>query len=199
MLVPIPAVTLAFSGAIDDLVINSSVTGRIAEVTSALDPCATDTVTLSNSIVRSPDATPAISLRNASLAIDATTVFGDIVTGRIDASELLVDGRVLAEDQQTGCFRFSAALSGGRVPHPYQSHFFAGALPAGLFVSRRFGDPGYAQLSEIAPFEIREGGENGVEIGAFKRALDPIKRADLTAKLREFLPINAIAQLIFET
>ena len=197
--VPIPAVTLAFSGAIDDLVIDSSVTGRIAEVTSALDPCATDTVTLSNSIVRSPDATPAISLRNASLAIDATTVFGNIVTGRIDASELLVDGRVLAEDQQTGCFRFSAALSGGRVPHPYQSHFFAGALPAGLFVSRRFGDPGYAQLSEIAPFEIREGGENGVEIGAFKRALDPIKRADLTAKLREFLPINAIAQLIFET
>ena len=73
------------------------------------------------------------------------------------------------------------------------------SLPAGLFVSRRFGDPGYAQLSEIAPFEIREGGENGVEIGAFKRALDPIKRADLTAKLREFLPINAIAQLIFET
>jgi hypothetical protein len=58
---------------------------------------------------------------------------------------------------------------------------------------------GYAQLSEIAPFEIREGGEHGVEIGAFKRALDPIKRADLTAKLREFLPINAIAQLIFET
>ena len=85
------------------------------------------------------------------------------------------------------------------MPHPYQSHFCAGALPAGLFVSRRFGDPGYAQLSEIAPFEIREGGEHGVEIGAFKRALDPIKRADLTAKLREFLPINAIAQLIFET
>jgi hypothetical protein len=196
---PIPAVTLAFAGAIDDLVIDSSVTGRIVEVDSALDPCATDTVSIANSIVRSPGADPAIDLRNASLTIDATTVFGDIVTGRIDASELLVEGRVLAEDQQTGCFRFSAALSGGRVPHPYQSHFFAGRLPPGLFVSRRFGDPGYAQLSEIAPPEIREGGEDGVEIGAYKRALDPIKRADLAAKLREFLPINAIAQLIFET
>jgi hypothetical protein len=196
---PIPPVTLAFAGAIDDIVIDSCVTGPIVEIADALDPCATDTVSIANSIVRSPDNGAAIGLRNASLRIDATTVFGDVVTGRIEASELLVDGRVLAEDQQTGCFRFSAAQSGGRVPHPYQSHFFAGSLPAGLFVSRRFGDPGYAQLSEIAPSEIRAGGEDGVEIGAFKRALDPIKRADLTAKLREFLPINAIAQLVFES
>ena len=85
------------------------------------------------------------------------------------------------------------------MPHPYQSHFFDGGPPDGTFVSRRFGDPGYAQLSEIAPVEISEGGEGGTEIGAFNHALDPIKRADLRAKLDEFLPINAIAQLVFET
>jgi hypothetical protein len=33
----------------------------------------------------------------------------------------------------------------------------------------------------------------------YRRALDPIKRADLIAKLDEFMPINAIAQLVFET
>ena len=196
---PIPAVRLAFGGAIDEIVIDRCVTGRIVEPTGGLDPCAADTVAIANSIVRSATAAPAIALRNASLKIDATTVFGDVVAGRIDASELLVDGRVLAEDQQTGCFRYSAAATGGRTPHPYESHFFAGGLPAGTFVSRRFGDAGYAQLSQVAPFEIREGGEDGVEMGAFKAALDPIKRADLTAKLAEFLPLNAIAQLIFET
>ncbi|MGZ8311359.1 MAG: hypothetical protein ACXWUR_04770, partial [Allosphingosinicella sp.] len=196
---PIPAVRLAFSGAVDDLVIEHSVTGRIAEVGTPLDPCATDTVRIADSIVRSATADPAIALRNASLTIDATTVFGNVVTGRIDASELLVDGRVLAEDQQTGCFRFSAAATGSRTPHPYESHFFDGGLPFGTFVSRRFGDAGYAQLSEIAPPEIRDGGEDGVEIGAFKAALDPIKRADLAAKLREFMPINIIVQQIIET
>ena len=126
-------------------------------------------------------------------------MFGDIVTGRIDASELLVEGRVLAEDQQTGCFRFSAALTGGRVPHPYQSHFFAGALPAGLFVSRRFGEPGYAQLPRSRHSKSAKAASTASRSVRSSGALDPIKRADLTAKLREFLPINAIAQLIFET
>jgi len=196
---PISAVRLAFSGAVDDLVIERCVTGRIVEVGTPLDPCATDTVRISDSIVRSATGDPAISLRNASLTIDATTVFGNVVVGRIDASELLADGRVLVEDQQAGCFRFSAAAAGSRTPHPYESHFFDGGMPFGTFVSRRFGDAGYAQLSEIAPFEIREGGEDGVEIGAFKAALDPIKRADLTAKLLEFMPINVIVQQIIET
>ena len=198
---PIPAVRLAFSGAVDDLVIERCVTGRIVELGTPLDPCATDTVEISDSIVRTPDAADAaIQLRNASLTVDATTVFGDVVVGRIDASELLVDGRVLAEDQQTGCFRFSAAVSGGRTPHPYESHFFDGPLlPFGTFLSKRFGDASYAQLSEIAPTEIRTGGEDGVEIGAFKAALDPIKRDDLAAKLAEFMPLNIIVQQIIET
>lgn len=196
---PIASVTLVFGGAIDDIVIDSALTGRIEEAVTALDPCATDTVAIRNAIVFGPGATPAILLRNAALKLDDSTVFGDVVVGRIDASQALIDGRVLAEDRQNGCFRFSAAASGGRVPHPYESHFFAGGMPPGSFVSRRFGDPGYAQLSEVAPPAIRTGGENGTEIGAHNRALDPIKRADLRNKLEEFLPINAIAQMVFET
>src|SRR5690606_692838 len=116
-----------------------------------------------------------------------------------DASQVVVDGRVRVEDRQAGCFRFSAAASGGLVPQPYRSHFFNGGLPPHTFVSRRFGDAGYAQLTEIAPAQIRSQGENGTEMGAFGAALDPIKRADLRAKLDEFMPINAIAQLVFET
>jgi hypothetical protein len=195
----IPAVTLAFAGAIDEIVIDRSVTGRIIELESQLDPCATDRVTIADCVISSAVSAPAIRLRNASLTMDRTTVFGSVSCGRIDASNCLFTGQVVAEDQQTGCFRFSAALAGGRVPHPYQSHFYADRLPFGCFVSQRFGDPGYAQLSEIAPAEIHEGGEGGTEMGAFARALDPIKRADLAAKLREFLPINVIAQMIFET
>lgn len=195
----IPAVTLEFAGAIDRITIENSVTGRIVEITGAADPCATNGVVIADSIVRTNVAAPAVRLRNASLTIDRSTVLGDIACGRIDASELLVSGRVLAEDQQAGCFRFSAALTGGRVPHPYESHFFTGRLPVGTFVSERFGDPGFVQLGPIAPAEIARGGDGGTEIGAYNRGLDPIKRDDLVAKLAEFLPINAIVQLVFET
>ena len=103
------------------------------------------------------------------------------------------------EDAQSGCFRFSAASRGGRVPQAYESHFFAGRMPPGTFISTRFGDASYAQLSEVAPDDIRTGGEDGTEMGAFNSALDPIKRADLRNKLEEFMPINAIAQMVFET
>lgn len=195
----IPAVELAFGGAIDDVDIASAITGRIDEETGALDPCATDTIRISDSIVRSDGVLPAIRLRNAELCLHNCTVLGAVVGGRLTASQVLVDGLVEIEDQQSGCFRFSAAVAGSRVPRPYESHFFADRLPAGTFVSRRFGDPGYVQLSEIADANLREGGENGTEIGAHNRALDPIKRADLQAKLAEFLPINAIAELVFET
>ena len=196
---PIPAVVLEFGGAIDDIVIDRCVTGPIREAFTDVDPCAVDTMVVCDSIVDGSRQPPAILLRNARLCLDRTTVFGDLITGRLDASDVLVDGRVRVEDAQSGCFRFSAAAAGQRVPHPYESHFFAGGLPPETFVSRRFGDAGFAQLSEVAPPEIRTGGEDGTEMGAYHAALDPIKRADLLAKLAEFMPINAIPQLVFET
>ncbi len=195
----IPAVVIEFSGGIERIEIDRTVCGRIEELQSAADPGATNRVVIADSILSTTTADPAIRLRNASLTINRTTLLGDVVCGRIDASEILASGKVKAEDQQTGCFRFSAALSGGRVPHPYQSRFYADRLPAGTFVSERFGDPGYVQLGQTAPDEIRTGGESGTEMGAYARALEPIKRADLEAKLAEFMPVNAICQLIVET
>lgn len=196
----IPPVTLNFSGAIDDIVIANCITGPITETASAVDPCAVDTITICDSIIDASTAgEPAMLLRNARACIDRCTLFGDLISGALDASEVIVDGEVRVEDAQSGCFRFSAAASGGRVPQAYESHFFPTGMPSGTFISRRFGDASFAQLSEVAPDEIRSGGENGTEMGVFNTALDPIKRADLRNKLEEFMPINAIAQMVFET
>lgn len=119
----IPAVRLVFAGAIDDAQIDSTILGRIEERQTKVDPCATDTVSICNSIIRGETPDPAILLRNAALRLDNCTVLGDVVCGRLDASQVLVDGRVRVEDQQNGCFRFSAAARGGRVPRPYESHW----------------------------------------------------------------------------
>jgi hypothetical protein len=143
----IPAVTLALAGTIGELIVESCITGPLVERTTALRPCSADVVILRDSLVVSRTADPAIDLVNGRLTVDRTTVMGDIVAGRLDASHLLVDGVVGVEDRQNGCFRFSAATGGSVVAHAYESTFFAGGLPPATFVSRRFGDPGFGQLA----------------------------------------------------
>jgi hypothetical protein len=69
-------------------------------------------------------------------------------------------------------------------------------MPPGSFESVRFGDAGLCLLTPSAPAEVAEGGEDGTEMGAFNRALYPIKRADLMAKVGEFSPVQAVVQLI---
>ena len=127
-------------------------------------------------------------------------MFGEIAVSQLHASELLATGLIRAIDNQNGCFRFSAApsLPATRLPRQYQSHLYAQGIAPHVFVSQRFGDAGYAQLSATAPAEIVTGGENASEIGVFNSTLAPILARDLAAKLGEYTPINTIAQLVFE-
>lgn len=200
--VAIPHVRLQLRGEVQELVIENCVTGPIEEFTAASDPCAAGTVIIRDSIVHSIDpARPAIDLKSGSLTIERSTVFGDIRVARMFATELLATGLVTVADNQHGCFRFSAAGADPamRLPRQFESHLIAGGIVPHMFVSQRFGDAGYAQLSETAPGEIQTGAENGSEIGAFSRLLSPIRTADLMAKLDEYAPLNTICGLVLET
>jgi hypothetical protein len=61
---------------------------------------------------------------------------------------------------------------------------------AGLFGSRDFGRPEYAQLLDTAGSAIAEGAENGSEMGAFHREKNAIKERSLLIKYQEFLPLG---------
>lgn len=200
--VAIPYVRLELRGEVRELIIENSITGPIEEYQAADDPCAAGTVRIVDSIVHSIDpARPAILLRSGALEIVRSTVFGAIEVNRLDASETLVTGNIVVADTQNGCFRFSAAPAGPslRLPRQYESHILADGVPPHVFVSQRFGHPGYAQLSATAPGEIVTGAENRSEIGVFSRVLAPILAADLRAKLDEYMPLNTICGLINET
>jgi len=197
----IPTVTLLLEGAIDRLIIDRSITGPIEESALAGDRCTAHEICILDSIVRGPDRGTAIQTRNAKLEIARTTVFGDVFGGRFLVEDSLIQGTLSAQDPQGSCVRYSAAEETEQfgIPNAYRCVHYPEAMPNHLFVSRRFGDAGFAQLSQTAPETVRRGAENTSEMGAMNRSIDAIKRDDLIRKLAEFTGINVIPQLIFET
>jgi hypothetical protein len=139
----------------------------------------------------------AIAFNSGMANIKRCTVIGPIGVHQIEASELLATGVITVADVQSGCIRFSAFPDASVVPHAYRSQSLNASNA--LFTSDVFGDPGYAQLSDVAPDGILSGGENGTEIGVWNSLLNPIKLASLKAKIDEFLPFGLIALFVTET
>jgi hypothetical protein len=198
---PIPVVTLEVRGQVDELIIENAIAGPILESTSDADPCSVGKLIIRDSIVQSLyPGINGITTRIGEVHLERVTVFGDVEVNRLFATEALIQGSVKVTDNQHGCFRFSATNQGAdvRLPPQYESHLIEGGIPNHYFVSRRFGDPGYGQLSETVPQVIVRGAENGSEIGVFSSLLGPVKLDSLKAKVNEFMPFGLIAQYINE-
>jgi len=190
---PIAPVPLQIAGNIETLSIDHAILASIS-----LNGGSVKQLQIADSILQAINAaTPAIDLPLSSLDIQRATVFGPVNGDRLYASEALFTGMVNISDTQDGCFRFSGAVTGSRVPHPYESHFFEDADH--YFTTRRFGQPGYAQLSQSAPSGLLNGAENGSEIGAFSSLLNPIRLDGLRAKVDEYMPFGLIPAFVFET
>jgi hypothetical protein len=158
-----------------------------------------EVMSLSDSIVQSVDpAVSAIRINTGKTEIERSTILGAVEVHRLFATEALVTGKVTVTDTQNGCFRFSAAPRISRLPHPFESFLFEHDSNH-WFTSRRFGDPGYAQLSATAPFMLKEGGENGTEMGAFGSIFNPVKLDGLKTKIDEYMPFGLIPIYINKT
>ncbi len=208
-------VVLRIDGAVERLVVQSSILPRIElsgsgadsvkvlEVRdSILDPQVTDPVVT---------VTGPLALGEAEVHLARVTVLGDLNVHRLWATDSLIAGTGDVFDTQNGCFRFSAASEASRnqLPHPYESAFFVNPEP--LFVSRTFGNPGYAQLSDApvrvsgsdddldAHASIVSGAEDDGEMGAFHNLHGPLKERALRAKFEEYMPFGLLPVLIHET
>ncbi len=166
----ISPVQLIIDGNVKELLIQASILGPIL----ARDDGIIEKLTIRDSVLQSLDPdSPALLMDEVEVEMKRVTVFGGMKVHRLWASEALITDTVEVQDTQTGCFRFSAApekcfdvaSDKTRLPHPYESHPIKDSDH--FFTSHRFGDPGYAQLSETCPEELRRGAESGSEIGAF--------------------------------
>jgi hypothetical protein len=188
-------VKLIIEGRVESLCIESSIMGPILIRNNGY----VEELVISDSIIQSVDAgVKAIEVKTGITHIDRSTVFGETDVHRLEASEALFTGLVNVTDTQNGCFRFSAAKAISRLPHPFESFLFKEDTNH-WFTSRRFGDPGYAQLSDTIPANIYSGAENGSEMGAFSTLLNPIKFDGLKAKIDEYMPFGLIPIFINKT
>jgi hypothetical protein len=188
-------ITLSIESTVTELSIDSCILGPLVVAGTGL----VETLTMRSSIVHTvSSATPvALSQPHGLLDIRNCTVLGRMQVHQLEASALLSTGMITVDDLQSGCIRFSAFPAGSQVPRAYRTQTIGDTRS--LFTSSRFGDPGYAQLSDVAPEAIASGGEDGTEIGAFNVLLNPIKLDSLRTKVDEFLPFGLIPMFITET
>ena len=191
----IPLVNLVIEGNIELLTVESSILGPMRIDNDGY----IEKAVVTDSIVQSrDDGVAAIKLPDSELHMERVSVIGDVQAQCLWASDSLIVGHGTIENTQCGCFRFSAALSGGnRLPKPYRPAWID--KPNVLFTSTRFGDPGYLQLSQVASANIVRGGENGAEMGVFNALINPIRLDSLQAKMEEYMPFGLLPVYIFET
>jgi hypothetical protein len=188
---PLTPVRIFVDGKIDRLVVERSVIASIATQNAGV----IDDIVIHDAIVDA-QGDPAITLAPGGVELRRVTVLGELDVERLDASDTIVTGNVDVTDTQAGCFRFSAAPEGSRLPHPYRRVVWSDVA---IFGSTLFGAPDYAWLAESAPDSIRRGAENGGEMGAWNAQLVPIKEDSLHRKVDEYLPFGLIPTFIRET
>jgi hypothetical protein len=114
----IAPVSLLIRGYVETLVIDRCVLGGIRlESTGTVE-----NVIITDSIVQSTQAgVNALDIGTGTTEMARVTIFGRIDVLRLYATDCLVAGVVDVTDTQDGCFRFSAAGPGSRLPHPYET------------------------------------------------------------------------------
>jgi hypothetical protein len=108
------------------------------------------------------------------------------------------NGSLWAARKQQGCVRFSFLPTVAVVPRNYECVQQRTAKPQPLFYSLRYGDPGYAKLQPATDPNIRQGAEDGGEMGAFHFNLAPLREADLRVRLQEYMPVNLEFGIFYE-
>jgi hypothetical protein len=144
------------------------------------------------------------------IVIERSTVLGAVrLVALARAEAVLFAAKIEVQELQHGRMRFCYLPSGSRTP-PCQNclHEDAGAdacehcktyVGRPVFTSRRYGQPGYAQLAGQTPTLFHTITGDGGEIGVFHSLYQMQREANLRDVLERYLPLGFRAGIFFVT
>jgi hypothetical protein len=170
-------------------------------------PLATGKIDITRSMIGEDLTADAASAGSGALILqvpqmDATimgsTLFGRTECRSIQAENSILTGRVRTEFRQSGCVRFCYVTQDSALPRRYRCVPSAAdnPKPRPVFVSTRFQDIGFGQLSPRTPQAILEGAEDGMEMGVGFANREPARRANIRDAIAEFSPVGLVPGLI---
>ena len=145
--------------------------------------------------------------------IEQCTIFGQVyVAASLQANAVLFTSAVKVETQAgvaPGVARYCYLPIGSWIPvcehclyegdSPSHCLHCRAQIARPVFSSRRYGRPGYAQLSKLSGDEIRYGVGDIAEIGVFHHLYQPQRAANIQIMLEEFLPLGLDAGIFHVT
>jgi hypothetical protein len=220
--------TIDWSAAISGtLVIDHSLCGAV-EANPDVDVTISDSAVDAGSDT-APALSAGAGAAAGSITVTSSTILGTVAARTIPRLEnSIVTGPVVSAEQQAGCVRYSfvplaqsqtpqrlrcqpdleidaevaAARAANPALSPAQATAIGNSVQAWLvpaFTSRTPGQPGYLQLADAAPEQIRSGAEDGDEMGVFYGLFSGRRESNLGYRLNEYLRIGLEAGIIHAT
>lgn len=145
--------------------------------------------------------------------IDSVTVFGSSELAELDsAKDSIFTGPVVVQRLHKGTLRYCFVADGSRTPQRFRCEpdLALARSPESLapivrdrmtpmFTSRRFGHPGYGQLSADCAHALLTAGSEGGAPGAFEKRHPTSWTGAMRMALAEFLPAGLDASITFVT
>jgi hypothetical protein len=180
------------------LSLEHSICGPVTLPETVTDLHITDSIVSSGK--DSDDKLAAITAPGAEAELQRSTFFGTVLVRSVEASNCIVTGILEAVRRQTGCVRFSFVPLESKAPRRYRCQPEAAAEAVRVrpqFTSQRYGDPGYAQLSQRCALEIRQGADDEAEMGVFHDLFQPQRETNLRVRLDEYLRFGLEAGIFY--
>ncbi|MCH8303732.1 MAG: hypothetical protein IIB94_01230 [Candidatus Marinimicrobia bacterium] len=144
-----------------------------------------------------------------STTLERVTVFGEVRVSSMNlATEVIFNNLVTVTRRQEGCIRYSYLPIESLSPKKFrcqpelalatEKYSNTDFLRPG-FVSSRYGEPEYGQLSRDCAQEIKTGGEDNREMGAFNYIMQPQREANLKASMDDYLRFGMEAGIFYVT
>jgi competence ComEA-like helix-hairpin-helix protein len=135
------------------------------------------------------------------LRVENSTIIGKVHTGLMElASNTIFLADLNCKRLQQGCVRFSYLPTTSRAPRRYHCRpedEDEAVRVRPQFSSLRYGDPGYCQLSSLCAAQIRQGADDGAEMGAFHDLHQPQRESNLRVRLEEYLRFGLEAGVFY--